>query len=459
MSDKFDVLPLKKNLLANLKNLDFHSMTPIQAESLPVILARKDVIAQAKTGSGKTAAYGLGILNALDISNKEVFSLVLCPTRELAEQVAKDLRSLGRTLNNLKILTLCGGISESIQEKSLQSGVHIAVGTPGRVLSLLENDALNVEQVKIFTLDEADRMLEMGFNEDIMKISSFLPKKRQSLLFSATYPETIRQLSAKIQKSAVEIKVDITHAADNIDQRFYEVKPDQDKNHLLFKILGQFRPDRVIVFCRTKKESYDISQFLHNRGIFAKCINGDLDQSERTKVLIQFSNESLSVLVATDVAARGLDIQELTAVVNYSLPSGAEAYIHRIGRTGRAGHKGLAFSFYSPGEEHRLEEIEAYTRKKCKVEDATQVTYSKKYDLVPPMQTMFISGGKKDKLRPGDIVGALVGEAKLDVNDVGNIAVLNILSYVAIRSHRIEQAIEKLKVGRIKKRKFKVGHA
>lgn len=459
MNNKFADLPLKAELIETLEDLKYSEMTPIQALALPKLLNGVDVIAQAKTGSGKTAAFGLAMLNKLKSSNSDVHGLVLCPTRELAEQVAIELRRLARKLANVKVLTLCGGLSESVQEKSLSLGAHIVVGTPGRVLRLLEKNILNVDNMNIFTLDEADRMLDMGFHDDILEIESYLPKKRQSLLFSATYPEDIISLSKEIQKKAIEVKVDTEHNADEIKQAFYEVTPKQDKNDFLYKILGHYRPDRSIVFCRTKKDSYDVAKFLAARKISAGCINGDLEQNERTAVLTKFKNKSLSVLVATDVASRGIDIKELAAVINYNMPTGVDAYIHRIGRTGRAGHKGLAFSFFTPKEQFKVDEISEFLDIKFPIKDPTEIPFIKKFDLHPPMETIFISGGKKDKLRPGDIVGAIIGEAKIDAKGIGDISVLNILSYVAIRRDLVETVIQKLSVGKIKKRKFKVGRA
>jgi ATP-dependent RNA helicase DbpA len=459
MNNAFTSLPLKAELIDNLTQLNFNQMTPIQEMSLPHILKGQDVIAQAKTGSGKTAAFGLGILNSIDTNQLELHALVLCPTRELANQVSEEIRRLSRSLKNIQIITLCGGSPESIQEDALLKNPQIAVGTPGRVLQLLKRNTLNLNKLKIFTLDEADRMLEMGFSEEIDEIITYLPYKRQSLLFSATYPEDIASLSQNIQSNAIEIKVDTAHESENIDQIFYEVQPTDDKNDFLFKVLSHFRPERMIVFCRTKKETDDVANFLIGRGIHAKSIHGDLEQNERTEVLTKFSNHSLSVLVATDVAARGLDIADLPAVFNYNLPSGADAYIHRIGRTGRAGKTGMAFSFFNPIESERLELIEALTLKKCKIEDITKITYAQKYDLIPPMQTIYISGGKKDKLRPGDIVGALTGEIGLKANEIGEISIQHAFSFVAIKRELVKKTIERLSSTKIKKMKFKVGLA
>jgi ATP-dependent RNA helicase DbpA len=456
----FKQLNLKKELLENLDELKFLSMTPIQAECLPLILDGKDVIAQAKTGSGKTAAFTLGILNSVVTEGSRVRGLILCPTRELADQVAKEVRRLARMLKNIKVLTLCGGTAEYHQEKSLSHGAHIVVGTPGRVLRLLKKETLKLDLVETFVLDEADRMLDMGFHEDIMEIANFLPKeKRQTMLFSATFPEEIKELGASIQTDAVIVKIDIEHKANSIDQKFYELESHKDKSDVLIKILNQYRPERLIIFCKTKIITDQVADYLSNQGIYAESIHGDLDQSDRTTVLTMFSNRSLSVLVATDVAARGLDIQDLEAVINYDIPSDPEIYIHRVGRTGRAGKKGLAFSLFTEQEDYKVKAIEELANIKFEVEDLASFEDSKKYDLVPPMETMYIAGGKKNKLRPGDIVGALIGEANLAATDIGDITIGAITTYVAVKRDCIENAIKKLKDGRIKNKKFNVGLA
>ncbi|OIQ20958.1 MAG: ATP-dependent RNA helicase DbpA [Bacteriovorax sp. MedPE-SWde] len=459
METKFENLELKSELLTNLKELKYETMTPIQAQGLPFVLDGRDVIGRAKTGSGKTAAFALGILNSLDTGSQNIHSLVLCPTRELADQVATETRKLARMLKNVKVMTICGGTSEYHQEKSLSHGAHIIVGTPGRVLRLLKKKTLNLSLVNTFVLDEADRMLDMGFHDDIMHIATYLPKVRQTLLFSATYPEDIQKLGEKVQKDAEHVKVDTDHEENTISQMFFELQSHKDKNDAVLKILDKYRPDRFIIFCKTKIITDQVAAFLNKNGIYAGSIHGDLMQNERTVVMTMFANRSLSALVATDVAARGLDIQGLAAVINYDLPSDPEVYVHRVGRTGRAGETGLAFSLYVEQEHGKLDAIEDYSNKNIKIEDISAIEVDSQYDLIPEMKTMYISGGKKDKLRPGDILGALVNEAKLESADVGDINIMNVLSYVAIKEDKIEQAISKLRNGRIKNRRFRVGHA
>jgi len=455
----FSTVALKKELLDSLSLLNFDKMTPIQEKSLPLILKGQDVIAQAKTGSGKTATFGLGLLNSIEVDKKTVQSLVLCPTRELAEQVCTELRKLATALANVKVLSLCGGTSESAQEKSLTTPPHVVVGTPGRVLQMLKKEHLKVNSLKSFVLDEADRMLDMGFADELQAIYKHLPTQKQTLLFSATFPEGIKEISADFQNNAHEVSTDSLHSEGQIEDVFYELRPTQDKNNLLYKILGQYKPSRAVVFCRTKKATVYVADFLSGRSISTKCINGDLEQRERTEVLTKFSNKSISILVATDVAARGLDVKDLPMVINYNMPSSAEDYIHRIGRTGRAGKTGRAFSFFNPAESFRLDEIEDLRGTPCEVQDPADLSFTEKYNPTPPMKTLYISGGKKDKLRPGDVVGALTGEAKLSAQDIGDIKVHQSFTFVAVKRTRAKQAVERLSAGRIKKKKFKVGFA
>jgi ATP-dependent RNA helicase DbpA len=459
MSNQFEKLNLRPELLTNLSELGFHKMTPIQAESLPTILKGEDVVGQAKTGSGKTAAFGLGILNSLDVSRKDTQALILCPTRELAEQVATELRKLARMMKNVKILTITGGVGYNHQESSLGHGAHIIVGTPGRVAKLTRTKYIKLQDVNSFVLDEADRMLDMGFYDEILGIEQQVPSKRQTLLFSATFPEEIIKLSENVQKNADKIVVDSVHREGNIEQHFYQVEGHKDKNSAILKILGEYNPDRLIVFCKTKIITDKLAKFLKENDILASAIHGDLDQNERTTVLTKFSNRSLSILVATDVAARGLDIKDLAAVINYDLPIDAEDYIHRVGRTGRAGKKGVAFSLFLESEEYKIDLIKEQLSEDCVIESLENIPEAKKYLATPPMKTIFISGGKKDKLRPGDILGALVKEALLKPTDVGDINILPILTYVAIKKEMAPQAIKKLSQGKIKNRNFRVGFA
>ena len=360
---KFSSLPIKLEILENLSSLGYEHMTPIQQASLPDILNNKDLIAQAKTGSGKTAAFAIGILSKLDLSKRYVQALVLCPTRELSEQVCKEIRKLARFIPNIKITTLCGGSPMQAQESSLKSDTHCVVGTPGRVFDHIRKANLYLASIETLVFDEADRMLEMGFLNDMTEIVSHTPQSRQTLLFSATYPENIQNLSKNFQNDARLIKVDIDHSSLKVEQLFFE-KDGENDLLVLSSILTHYRPESTLVFCNTKLRCQQLAQDLRDKGYYALAIHGDLDQRERDEALVLFSNKSLSILVATDVAARGLDIKDLQAVVNYELPYDPEVYIHRIGRTGRALSTGLAFSLVDACEKKRLNAIEEYQVKK-----------------------------------------------------------------------------------------------
>ncbi|MBS4068842.1 MAG: ATP-dependent RNA helicase DbpA [Sulfurimonas sp.] len=448
----FSNLPLTKEMLHNLNEIGYKEMTPIQAESLPFILEGRDVIAQAKTGSGKTAAFGIGLLHKLQVKKFRVQSLILCPTRELADQVAKELRMLARFSHNIKILTLCGGTAFGPQLGSLRHGAHIIVGTPGRILKHLKKETLSLEDVDMLVLDEADRMLDMGFSEEINEVLGFVPKEKQTLLFSATYTDEIMGISASIQKDAVNVKTTSTEVANKITERFYEVQNSQKLNTLI-NILSNFKPENVIVFANTKAEVQEIADTLQKNRIDALAIHGDLEQYERNDVLVQFANKSCPVLVATDVAARGLDIKELSMVINYDLPHGEETYTHRIGRTARAGMEGLAFTLFSAYEADKADEYKNDSRL---FEDATTLKTVNGFEMKPQNITLVIEGGKKDKVRAGDVLGALTGEAGLDGSSIGKIDIYDKQSYVAIESKKVDEAHEKLKNGKIKGKKFSV---
>ena len=448
----FSVLPLSKTMLHNLKELGFTAMTPVQAQSLPHILKNCDVIAQAKTGSGKTAAFGIGLLNKLDVKKFRVQSLVLCPTRELADQVAKELRRLARATHNVKILTLCGGVAFGPQYGSLLHGAHIIVGTPGRVLKHLDKGYLSLKDLDTLVLDEADRMLDMGFIDEIDRVIAHAPENRQTLLFSATFPEKITDLSAAIQQNALNIQTISGEPANKITEYFYEVM-DEDKLSLLIKTIAHHKPQNILVFCNTKLQSQDVADALHDAGIDALALHGDLEQYERTDVLVQFANKSCSVLVATDVAARGLDIKELEMVVNYDIPQDEATYTHRIGRTGRAGKEGLAVTLFTSRNAQKIAPYRNETRRFDAIDTVNEV---KDFTLTPPNCTLVLEAGKKDKMRPGDILGALTGEAGIEGKYVGKIDIYDRQSYVAIERSMIEKVYAHLKNGKIKGRTFPV---
>ena len=451
----FSTLPLKTSMLQNLTSLSYDEMTPIQADSLPLILAGTDVIAQAKTGSGKTAAFGIGLLSRLVVTRFCVQGLVLCPTRELADQVSKELRRLARFTDNVKILTLCGGVPFGPQFGSLEHGAHIVVGTPGRILDHLGRGSLDLKSLRMLVLDEADRMLDMGFKEDLAAIVAATPRNRQTLLFSATYPPSIATMSAMVQQNPVTVKVDAIHDGQQIEQLFFFVEQGK-RVAAVARILGHYRSESTLIFCNTKKECQEVADALTERGFSALAIHGDLEQSERDQVLARFANKSVSVLVATDVAARGIDIKELTAVINYELTRDPEVHIHRIGRTGRAGEQGLALSLVTAAESRRAAAIEDYLGVSVPRAELESLIMPSSTSLEAPMVTLSIDGGRKNKLRPGDVLGALTGEAGIPGNEVGKINVFNFHTYVAIRRGSAKAALACLSTNKIKGRFYKI---
>lgn len=452
----FSTLNLKPELVANLATLGYESMTPIQSQSLPPILEGKDVIAQGKTGSGKTAAFGLGLLEHLNVKRFRVQSLVLCPTRELADQVAKEIRKLARSIHNIKVLTLCGGMPFGPQIGSLEHGAHIIVGTPGRIEEHVRKGFLSLDDLNLLVLDEADRMLEMGFQDSLDAIVDAAPAKRQTLLFSATYPKQIESVASRIMFQPVMVKVESTHDDSSIDQHFYHVDSNEDRMTALRLLLAKHRPESTVVFCNTKIETQDVADELERYGFSAVALHGDLEQRERDQTLVRFANKSTSVLVATDVAARGLDVDALDCVINYHLARDTEVHIHRIGRTGRAGSKGVACSFFSDKEHYKVALLEDYLDKTIEGEALPPMHLLDQPPMYPYMTTLQISGGKKQKLRPGDILGALTGENGIRGDQVGKINVFDMAAYVAVNSDVAKFALKKIENGKMKGRSFRV---
>ncbi|WP_260295931.1 ATP-dependent RNA helicase DbpA [Sedimenticola hydrogenitrophicus] len=452
----FSSLDLHTDLLDNLSTLGYAAMTPIQARSLPPILARKDVIAQGKTGSGKTAAFALGLLQKLDVKRFRIQSLVLCPTRELADQVAQEIRRLGRGIHNIKVLTLCGGMPFGPQAGSLEHGAHIIVGTPGRIEDHLGRGTLRLDAVHTLILDEADRMLDMGFQEALERIVDQTPGQRQTLLFSATFPERIQAIARRIMTEPVMIQVASSHDNASIEQHFYKVADNQQRLTALRLLLSHFRPESTLVFCNTKKETQEVADRLVAAGFSALALHGDLEQRDRDETLVRFANRSAAILVATDVAARGLDIDALDAVINYHIAHDAEIHLHRIGRTGRAGSTGVACSLYDDKESHRVALLEAGIDPILDSEPLPPVALLDRPAMQPAMATLQIDGGKKQKLRPGDILGALTGEQGIAGKQVGKINVADNRTYVAVSREALKPALKKLAEGKLKGRSFRV---
>jgi len=454
----FQSLPLNTSLLENLKSLQYEEMTEIQAQSLPPMIAGQDVIAQAKTGSGKTAAFGLAMLNKLQVKRFRVQSLVLCPTRELADQVAKEIRRLGRGIHNIKVLTLCGGAPFGPQIGSLEHGAHIVVGTPGRIEEHLRKGTLRLDDVTTFVLDEADRMLDMGFQPSLDAIVDYLPAKRQTLLFSATYPEQIQLIAKRIMHEPIRVTVETAHDNSSIEQHFYALEDGSSRTEALQLLLLTYRPNSAVVFCNTKRETQEVADELARMGFAAVALNGDMEQKMRDQTLVRFANNSASILVATDVAARGLDIDDLDAVFNYQLSREIDVHTHRIGRTGRAGSKGHAFTLYTSKERYKVEMLEKQLS--CVVEPSPlpNVSVLNEPAYKPSMSTLQIDGGKKQKVRPGDIVGALTGEGGITGKQVGKIHVFDNTAYVAVARSEVKTALHKIERGKLKGRSFRVRH-
>ena len=450
----FTTLNLRPELIQSVTELGYTQLTDIQAATLPVVLAGEDVLAQAKTGSGKTAAFGLGILQDLDEKRTYTHALVLCPTRELADQVAEQLRLLARRMDNVKITTLCGGIPMNGQIATLRHPPHIIVGTPGRVMDHMLNHRVKLHNLKQFVLDEADRMLDMGFSDELDVIFKHLPKVRQTLMFSATYPDMIAQISDAVQKTPQRIETQSLHSDTKIQQIAYKVS-DEHRQQAVAAILTHYQAKAAIVFCHTKIQTFELTEYLQQKDISAVALNGDLEQRERTQVLTRFAHKSALVLVATDVAARGLDIDAVDLVINYTVSEEPDVYVHRIGRTGRADAEGLAVTLVSDNEMGNLRAIEAHAQVVLKPKGIESVRFHANRIIQPEYVTLSIDGGKRQKLRPGDILGSLTKEAGIDGDDIGKINVTNQVSFIAVKLRSVKRAMAQFREGKIKGKKFR----
>lgn len=452
----FSSLSLDPALIENLTSMGYESMTPIQADSLPLMIAGKDVIGQGKTGSGKTAAFGLGLLANLNVKRFRVQSLVLCPTRELADQVANEIRKLARSIHNIKVLTLCGGMPFGPQIGSLEHGAHILVGTPGRILDHLDKGRIDLSELNTLVLDEADRMLDMGFQEALDAIIEQAPSERQTLLFSATFPPEIKKIANRIMRNPELVKVESQHANSSISQFFYKTNSFEDRLKATQILLLQHKPESSVIFCNTKRETQEVADELHYKGFDVIALHGDLEQRDRDQALLRFANKSASILVATDVAARGLDVENLDAVINFQLARDAEVHVHRIGRTGRAGSKGMAFSLFAEKEMFKVAQIDEYMD--IEISPSTLPSDSVLTDTPyeSKMATIQIDGGKKQKVRAGDILGALTGgDNGVDGKRVGKIHLFDMRAYVAVEKGVAKQALKKISNGKMKGKTFR----
>jgi ATP-independent RNA helicase DbpA len=450
---EFSTLPLADPLQLALKEVGYERMTPVQASSIPAILAGRDVVAQARTGSGKTAAFALGLLSALDVASGTLQGLVLCPTRELADQVSREIRRLARFIPNVKVLTLCGGVPLRPHLASLAHEPNIVVGTPGRILELLQKKALPLKSIRVLVLDEADRMLDMGFADDLHSILEATPKQRQTLLFSATIPQSIREISRELQRDPLQITVRDEPDEIAIEQIFFEVKAEQ-KLAALKALLLQYRPESAVVFCNTRDDVRAVAAELGASHFAVLALHGELDQREREEMLVCFANRSCTVLVASDVAARGLDITDLPMVINFDMAANADTHLHRIGRTGRAGRHGVALSLCLPRESDRAKLIEARLGEPLHWGQWASPTDGA--PLFAPFVTIAVDAGRQHKLRPGDLLGALTGDAGIPATAVGKIDVFPTRTYVAVAQDWHEKAFQRLRSGKIKGRTIRV---
>ncbi|KZN34117.1 ATP-dependent RNA helicase DbpA [Pseudoalteromonas luteoviolacea] len=455
----FSTLPLSSALLDNLDSLGYKAMTEIQAQTLPRILAGVDLIGQGKTGSGKTAAFSLGLLHNLNVKRFRVQALVVCPTRELADQVAVEIRKLARAIHNIKVLALCGGAPMGPQIGSLEHGAHIIVGTPGRIEEHLRKGRLCLDEVNTFVLDEADRMLEMGFEDSIECILDHCPSNRQNLLFSATYPPKIEQLAKHVMDNPEKVTVTATHDHASIEQFFYEVESNDVRLEAAQKLLLKFQPSSAVVFCNTKAECQTVCDSLKHLGFDSAALHGDLEQKDRDRTLVRFANKSLTILVATDVAARGIDVDHVDMVLNYHIAHDPEVHVHRVGRTGRAGNKGVACSLMSYKESHKVNALEDYLDTRIEPTDMPSDDVLNNQIARAPMITLQIDGGKKAKLRPGDILGALTADKTISGSQIGKIKVTAMTSYVAVERKIANKALKMISEGKMKGRNFRARKA
>jgi len=463
----FSSLQLDPRFLANLTQLGYTQMTPVQASTLPLALAGRDLIAQAKTGSGKTAAFGIGMLLGLNPTLFAVQGMVMCPTRELADQVANELRRLARGIGNVKVVTLTGGIPMRPQIATLEFGAHIVVGTPGRIRDHLQRKTLDLARLRTLVLDEADRMTDMGFYDEIAAIVRECPARRQTLLFSATYPDDIREATALFLNNPEEVAVETRHVPAQIEQRFYEIGF-EGREEAAARVLRHIRPGSAIAFCNTKARCREVVDYLRSKGFAALALYGELEQRERDETLVLFANRSCSVLVATDVAARGIDVAGLELVLNVDVSKDPEVHVHRVGRTGRAGETGLAVTLSAPNEKRfvrLIEDLQGLAAEWHPLAELDDVDVpADELARLAPMVTLCFSGGKKDKLRPGDLMGALAKDAGLTKEQVGKIHILEFMSYVAIERSAARQAYQGLNAnnplgadyGSVKGRNFKM---
>lgn len=515
---KFEALDLNPSIIRAIEEMGFEEMSPIQAKAIPVLLEGRDVVGQAQTGTGKTAAFGIPLLQRINPKERQLQAIVLCPTRELAIQVAEEIRKLGNFMHGIKILPVYGGQEISKQIRSLKAGVQIIIGTPGRVMDHMRRKTVKFDFVNTVILDEADEMLNMGFREDIETILSQVPEERQTVLFSATMPGPIMEIARTYQKDAEIIRmVKKELTVPKIEQFYYEVTQ-KSKEDVLARLLDMYNPKLSLIFCNTKKQVDELTSALQGRGYFAEGLHGDLKQMQRDRVMHSFRNGRTEILVATDVAARGIDVDDVEAVFNYDVPQDDEYYVHRIGRTGRAGREGRAFTLIVGRDIYKLKDIMRYCNTKIKaqpipsmndvaavkadkildkVKDVIQNDdFSKYVDLIEErlneedftaldiaaaflkmsmgednlkteedskntqnfdntgaeegMVRLFINLGKNQKIRPGDILGAIAGETGMPGKLIGSIDMYDKYTFVEVPREHASEVIQVMKSAKIK---------
>ena len=515
---RFEEMGLSEEIQKAVRYMGFEEASPIQAKAIPAMISGIDLIGQAQTGTGKTAAFGIPILEKVDPKLKKLQAIVLCPTRELAIQVADEIRNLSRYMHGIKVLPIYGGQDIVKQIRSLKSGTQIVIGTPGRVMDHMRRKTMKLDFVHTVVLDEADDMLNMGFREDIEFVLSGVPEERQTVLFSATMPKPIMEITKKFQNNAKVIKVTKKElTVPNIEQYYYDVKP-KKKEEVLSRLLDIYSPRLSVVFCNTKKQVDLLVNALLGRGYFAAGLHGDMKQEQRDRVMQGFRTGKTEILVATDVAARGIDVDEVEAVFNYDLPQDDEYYVHRIGRTGRAGREGRAFSFVSGKEVYKLKEIQRYCKTKIyaqKVPSLNDVANTKMENILDDVERvieqedldmminaieervnnseftamdmaaaflkiccgmtednknteendwefgdtgagedgmvrLFINIGKKQRVRPGDILGAIAGESGMDGKLIGTIDMYDKYTFVEVPREYAREVLNAMKNVKIK---------
>ncbi|MCW8109207.1 ATP-dependent RNA helicase DbpA [Alteromonas ponticola] len=451
----FSSLPLNQSIADVLERRSFHQMTPVQQETLPHSLDGRDVLAKARTGSGKTLAFLLPVFNKLELNQYSPQAIILCPTRELAEQVAQEARVVGQVMGNVKVLAVYGGVPIRHHIQSLEHGAHIIVGTPGRVKDLLARQQLDFSQITFRVLDEVDRMLDLGFHDDVAEIFSAITTPVQTLMFSATLPAAVETLASRFLRQPLKCEISAPELAQpQISEVAYHVGT-LSKLQALKALLTTCQPTSAIIFCNRRIHVAEVVDELSNAGFSVQGLDGGMEQAKRNEVIIRFSAKALQILVATDVAARGLDIEQVDHVFNYSVSEEVESHIHRIGRTARGDAEGTAITLYDDNELAHLNKIEAFREKQFVKKSAQSLTFQPKNVSQPAYTCLVLSAGKKSKIRPGDIVGALTNDAAIQADDIGNIKVVSNASYVAVKTRSAKRAMAHFREGKIKGKKVR----